>query len=440
MLKNLFQKIWQWLKFLFSIEPDKSFFDPDKNFLQLKIVHWTIIIPFIFAIIITLLVGVPFIIKFLDTGNFYAVFNSQSWNRLLFDTFKSPISILVALIPFVALLAAAHRSEQTKTQIEKTNIQIEKTNIQIEKTNIQMKQNEYFKGLDNLAEDSLMKIEVGVRQLTALKNLTTEQKEAIKTAFIQRLKNPLTKIIKTNKEGIKGEQITYIVFFNYGEPILDWLATNGNIKDGELDNANFDYQKFSKNTNFSIFKQSRNHLSFFGARLINADLNRANLRYANLSGANLKGAKLYDAKLSGADLSDADLSDADLNRVDLSSTSLSGVKLNKAKLIGVDLRGVKLSGADLNNTDLNGADLGNADLREVDLRNANLINAKLNYADLNEAKLNYANFSGADLSNAKLFNAKFSNAKFSQTEFSKDAIEKYGIQLTEEQKKGINWI
>ena len=375
MLKKLLQKIKL-----------SNSFDPNENFLDLKIVRKVIIIPSLIALIIALLVGTPviikFIINFVDTGNFYAIFNSQNWNQLVFTTLRLPVSILVALIPIIALLAAAHRSEQTKTQIAKTNIQIEKTNIQ-------MKQNEYFKGLDNLAEDSLRKIEVSVRQLTALKNLTAEQKEAIKIAFIQRLKNPLTKIIETNNTNIEDKQFAKIVFFNYGELILDWLTTNGNIKNNELDKTNFDYQKLtnyhqqsSENTNLSVLKkQSHSHLSFVRARLYNVDLSGAYLYDAKLSGADLRNSNLYDAKLSGADLRKADLRDTDLRKASLSGANLSGAYLNKAKL-----QEVWLDGTDFSNADLSGANLLEAKFQEAKqeakFEGANLTGTKIKAVDL----------------------------------------------------------
>ena len=294
-------------------------FDPNKNFFRLEIVWIAILVFFLLSIYIALDIAA--------TNNDVAAFYCKSdWNELA-KIFKVPLGILASMIPVVASLAAGHRSEQTKTQIENTNIQIENTNIQIN-------QNEFFKGLDNIAEDSLIKVEVSVRQLTSLKNLTAEQKEAIKIAFIYRLKNPLTKIIEINNKCIRDNQIQNIAYFNYGRYILDWLAIYGNIKDNDLDNANFDYQEFSKNTNFSIFKQTHFRLSFIKAILFQADLSGANLSNSNLFGVNLSDANLSDANLFGAKLGKKDNEDSNIfgsfpGTTDFDLANLSKTKLNK---------------------------------------------------------------------------------------------------------------
>ena len=383
-IKKPFQKLWQIIWFVPNKIGQKinlsSSFEPNTNFLDLKIVKMWFLIFVVAAGIISLSIFIYWLSFGIYSGTFdsYFNFNSQSWNRLFFETLKLPSSILVGLIPIIALLAAAHRSEQTKAQIEKTSTQIQNTNIQI-------KQSEFFKGLDNLAEDSLVKVGAGVRQLTILKNLTEEQKEIIQIAFIQRLKNPLTKIIKNNNDIIKSGQPYKAIYFNYGRYILDWLTTNDNIKDNDLNRTNFDYQEFSKDTDFSIFEKSDFHFSFVRARLSEVDFSNISLISSDLSYANLHNINFSDAKLRCTDLS---------------------------------------------NTDLSYAKLGNADLRYANLSDANLFGAKLGKKDNEDSNI-FGSFPGT---------TDFDLANLSKTKLNKGVIEKYNLQLTEEQEKVIAWV
>jgi hypothetical protein len=92
----------------------KTYFDPEEGFFQLRIVQITGGAITLAAIIISVLIIINDEMTFLV--------NSEGFNNLL-HIFKVPIGILALLIPFAALYAAAHRSEQTKRQIQLTSDQ-----------------------------------------------------------------------------------------------------------------------------------------------------------------------------------------------------------------------------------------------------------------------------------------------------------------------------
>ncbi|WP_067522937.1 hypothetical protein [Endozoicomonas ascidiicola] len=85
-----------------------KFFDPHKSFLSLKILWIVISIHFSIALLISLAIILNLESK-LD-------FSHSGFNNFLL-IFKVPLSILALTIPIIALLAANHRSEQTKEQM-----------------------------------------------------------------------------------------------------------------------------------------------------------------------------------------------------------------------------------------------------------------------------------------------------------------------------------
>lgn len=89
-------------------------FNPSKSFLHLPIVWFAIVILFILAIVFGAVITAhtPLVWDFRSDG-----FN------LFISTFRFPLGILALVIPIVALLAANHRSEQTKEQIRITGLQ-----------------------------------------------------------------------------------------------------------------------------------------------------------------------------------------------------------------------------------------------------------------------------------------------------------------------------
>ena len=91
-----------------------EWFDPHKSFLSLKIV-W-VMVSFLLAISISS-VFVIVINSELESDYSYSGFN------YFISVFKFPLAITALIIPIVALLAANHRSEQTKEQIRVTNSQ-----------------------------------------------------------------------------------------------------------------------------------------------------------------------------------------------------------------------------------------------------------------------------------------------------------------------------
>ncbi|WP_441258187.1 hypothetical protein ACS18Q_18515 [Vibrio sp. Vf1514] len=89
-------------------------FDPEISFLDLKVVRFTIGTMLLTSILIALII-------YTQTGLEFR-FDYEGFNNLL-NIFKVPLGFSALIIPIVALLAANHRSEQTKKQIEVTNKQ-----------------------------------------------------------------------------------------------------------------------------------------------------------------------------------------------------------------------------------------------------------------------------------------------------------------------------
>ncbi|WP_330961181.1 hypothetical protein [Photobacterium sp. 53610] len=91
-----------------------KWFDPNKSFLSLGVV-W---------IVIGLLTGIAVLISAAIIVNSFLVwdFSYLGFNNFIV-VFKVPLGVLALIIPLVALLAANHRSEQTKEQIRLNGIQ-----------------------------------------------------------------------------------------------------------------------------------------------------------------------------------------------------------------------------------------------------------------------------------------------------------------------------
>ncbi len=89
-------------------------FGPLKSFISLPIVWGVIGILTLSSILVATLITV--------NSDFVWNFDYQSINKI-FTIYKLPLTILALIIPIVALLAANHRSEQTKAQILAANEQ-----------------------------------------------------------------------------------------------------------------------------------------------------------------------------------------------------------------------------------------------------------------------------------------------------------------------------
>lgn len=92
----------------------KKLFDPEKSFFQLPIVWGTV---FLFVIVATILTAIILTNSNLQIDLSYTGFN------LWITIHKLPLAILALLIPVIAVLAANHRSEQTKESISLTKSQ-----------------------------------------------------------------------------------------------------------------------------------------------------------------------------------------------------------------------------------------------------------------------------------------------------------------------------
>lgn len=91
-----------------------EWFDPHKSFLSLRIVWVTV---FILSVISISSSSIIVVYSDLEIDLSYSGFN------YFITVFKFPLAIAALIIPIVALLAANHRSEQTKEQIRVTNSQ-----------------------------------------------------------------------------------------------------------------------------------------------------------------------------------------------------------------------------------------------------------------------------------------------------------------------------
>ncbi|MBV7433913.1 hypothetical protein KRX19_02645 [Cardiobacteriaceae bacterium TAE3-ERU3] len=140
------------LKIISSLKSDicfkdkNIFFNPEKSFFELPIVINTgltiILISLISSFIITI-----------NSKKIYIDFSYNGFNSFI-EIYRFSLGILALLIPLVALLAANHRSEQTKKQIEVANSQNNFTN--------------YFKHLEEFEkyiEKSDYKHEVNITKL-----------------------------------------------------------------------------------------------------------------------------------------------------------------------------------------------------------------------------------------------------------------------------------
>ena len=93
---------------------NSNFFDPHKSFLSLNIVKVTAFTLLTFSISIAIII--------VCSSNLTFNWGYEGFN-LFFTVFKFPLSIAALIIPVIALLAANHRSEQTKEQIRVTHEQ-----------------------------------------------------------------------------------------------------------------------------------------------------------------------------------------------------------------------------------------------------------------------------------------------------------------------------
>lgn len=86
----------------------KKLFDPNKSFLDLRIVRWTAGITFTLSALVAITIKLT---SDLTTDFTHAGFNFAA------TAFKFPLGMMATLIPVIALMAANHRSEQTKEQM-----------------------------------------------------------------------------------------------------------------------------------------------------------------------------------------------------------------------------------------------------------------------------------------------------------------------------------
>jgi len=91
-----------------------EWFDPHKSFLALKIVWVTVFVLVMMSTLIVLIIGL--------NSELVVDLSYSGFNHFI-SVFRFPLAIAALIIPVIALLAANHRSEQTKEQIRVTNSQ-----------------------------------------------------------------------------------------------------------------------------------------------------------------------------------------------------------------------------------------------------------------------------------------------------------------------------
>jgi hypothetical protein len=137
----------------------RTLFNPDKAFLDLPVVRITFM-----AILILASASVLAIWK---NGDYISDFSSDGFNHAA-QIFRVPIGILTLSIPLLALLAANHRSEQTKKQMQLTSSQIARTDKQIVIAQSQNAFSNHFKHVEEF--DKLYKLkDGGTHYLTSTK-------------------------------------------------------------------------------------------------------------------------------------------------------------------------------------------------------------------------------------------------------------------------------
>ena len=258
---------------------------PIDNF-RLKCSEWVLTHRFT-CLIIAVIVGS------LLVGNGFPEYFGKLLNINKNSKFIDSFQLLVLGLPVFTLLWF-FRTHDTKTQIEKSEKQIEKSEAQIAKSEKQINQASYFKGLDNLASNDLLKTDIGVRQLAALRKITKQYDEDIVIAF--------RKLFRLRKR----------------------QETKG-VGNQKIDLGQIDFKE-KRNQKIDLKKIDFSEIYLSGAFLFRADLGRINLTRADLS-----GARFIEADLSEAYLIEADLSGAELDRAKLMRAHLSGTDFSKAK-------------------------------------------------------------------------------------------------------------
>ncbi|NHQ93290.1 hypothetical protein [Janthinobacterium lividum] len=119
-------------------------FDPNKSFLQLPIVWIFISIFLIISLVCAAIIILETDLPFQPDAN---GFNHAA------NQFRVPLAISTLSIPFLALIAATHRSEQTKRQMALTQEQIERSDRQIKVASQQNLFSNHFKNLEEFIKN-----------------------------------------------------------------------------------------------------------------------------------------------------------------------------------------------------------------------------------------------------------------------------------------------
>jgi len=126
-----------------SVYKKSSMFDPDKGFLELPIVQRALLL--LFSLCSCLILFVAF------TAARSFQFDAEGLSNLAL-LLKVPVGVFTLSLPVFALLAASHRSEQTKQQMALTRKQIERSDQQIQIAGDQSKFSNYYKHLEEFVK------------------------------------------------------------------------------------------------------------------------------------------------------------------------------------------------------------------------------------------------------------------------------------------------
>lgn len=124
-------------------KPPSKIFDPEKGFVELSIVRWSLGAVLVTCAALIAVIAATENLEWLVTGKGLQTMGSH---------YRVPVAFFTLTLPFFALMAAAHRSEQTKNQMQLTRRQIERTDKQIGLVSDQNNFSNFYKHLEEFGK------------------------------------------------------------------------------------------------------------------------------------------------------------------------------------------------------------------------------------------------------------------------------------------------
>ncbi len=129
-------------------------------------------------------------------------------------------------------------------------------------TRQQIYQSDLFKGLDNLASDNSLQVDIGVAMLIEVSKKVPSFNETIKTAFVYRLKNIIASRLEEKASIVPkidgyDPSPNYSNFLSYSQHIIRWLIEYKKQNKGieyDLDGMDLSYQEFNSNDKKILFE------------------------------------------------------------------------------------------------------------------------------------------------------------------------------------------